>query len=266
MRKELLAAGALSLIAHWSIFQIPLFSKGSGHLPKPQKDLEVSVNWKLAVSSPEGKSSEPIETSDLLQKANDAKEDMEPSREKTQETKTTLEQPTQKKRAKPKGDRSKKMALPSSPENVRERSEGSQEGPPQTSSGIQKEEAPTSGQGEGVPSGDSKGQSSVAQAPGQSTLGPKKEIRKAFPRYDLNPKPPYPEVARRRGQEGVVILSVLVLKDGSVGKIRVARSSGYEPLDSAALDTVARWRFVPAKVGDEPVDMEVQVPIRFKLE
>ncbi len=263
MRKELLAAGALSLMAHLALFQIPLFSKGSGNVPKLQKDLEVSINWRLPVPSFEGRSSELVETSEVLQKAVDAKEDAKPSGEKTQEKKKGFEELSQKKRAEPK---SKKMASPSSPADVREGSQDSQDEPSRASSGIQTGEAPTSGQREGTTSGDSRGQSSGAQASSQPSIGPEKEIKRAFPRYDLNPKPPYPDVARRRGQEGVVILSVLVLKDGSVGNIRVARSSGYELLDSAALEAVGRWRFVPAKVGDEPVDMEVQVPIRFKLE
>jgi len=263
MRKELLVAGALSLMAHWALFQIPIFSRGSGNVPKLQRDLEVSINWRLPVPSFEGKSSELVETSELSQKADDAKEDTKPSGEKTRGKKTGFEELSQKKRAKPK---SRKMASPSSPADVREGSRDSQDEPSKASSEIQTGVATTSGQGEGTPSGESKEQSSGAQASSQPSFGPEKEIKRAFPRYDLNPKPPYPDVARRRGQEGVVILSVLVLKDGSVGKIRVARSSGYDLLDSAALETVARWRFVPAKVGDEPVDMEVQVPIRFKLE
>ena len=81
-----------------------------------------------------------------------------------------------------------------------------------------------------------------------------------------NPKPPYPLVARRRRLEGEVLLSVEVLRDGLPGDVRVKRSSGHELLDEAALSTVRRWHFVPARRGTTPVDSTVEVPIRFRLE
>ena len=37
-------------------------------------------------------------------------------------------------------------------------------------------------------------------------------------------------------------------------------------LDDAALQTVRRWRFVPARRGDTPVESWVDVPIIFRLE
>lgn len=101
---------------------------------------------------------------------------------------------------------------------------------------------------------------------GMNPVAGKPELRKAFPRYGFNPKPPYPDLARRRGYEGTVILSVLVSRDGSAASVRVAQSSGYSVLDRSALETVAGWRFVPAKLDGEPVEMEVEVPVRFQLE
>ncbi len=65
----------------------------------------------------------------------------------------------------------------------------------------------------------------------------------AIPRYLINPKPSYPEVARRKGYEGTVRLEVEVLPDGMVGGIKVKESSGYEVLDRCALDTVKGWSF-----------------------
>jgi len=43
-------------------------------------------------------------------------------------------------------------------------------------------------------------------------------------------------------------------------------SSGSPRLDQAALDTVKRWRFVPARQGDQSVAAWVVVPISFSLE
>ncbi len=90
-------------------------------------------------------------------------------------------------------------------------------------------------------------------------------IQEAIPRYDLNPRPPYPEIARRRGYEGTVVLEVRVKTDGKVGGVRLAETSGYELLDQAALQAVPAWQFIPAARGDQPVEMEVRVPVRFQL-
>ncbi|MEW6332344.1 MAG: energy transducer TonB [Pseudomonadota bacterium] len=81
-----------------------------------------------------------------------------------------------------------------------------------------------------------------------------------------NPKPPYPLAARRRGAQGRVLLSVHVGADGASEEVRLKRSSGHAVLDGAALQTVQRWRFVPARRGDTPVESWVDVPILFRLE
>ncbi len=89
----------------------------------------------------------------------------------------------------------------------------------------------------------------------------------ARPDYHVNPKPPYPRIARRLGAQGVVTLRVFVQKDGSVGKVFVAESSGFGLLDDAATRTVSSaWKFVPAEVDGNPVDSWVEVPIKFVLE
>lgn len=81
-----------------------------------------------------------------------------------------------------------------------------------------------------------------------------------------NPKPPYPLLARRRGYEGRVLLSVLVRADGASGGVTLKQSSGHTMLDASALDTVRRWRFLPARRGATPVESRVVVPIVFRLE
>lgn len=80
-----------------------------------------------------------------------------------------------------------------------------------------------------------------------------------------NPKPPYPELAWRRGYEGTVRLKVEVLASGRVGRIWVKESSGYEILDRSALKTIQDWRFIPARFGGIPVKSTVIVPVTFKL-
>ena len=89
------------------------------------------------------------------------------------------------------------------------------------------------------------------------------------PRFDAaylaNPRPSYPPVSRQLGEQGKVILRVLVGADGSPRRVELERSSGYHRLDRAAREAVERWRFVPARRGDTPVEATVLVPIAFSL-
>ena len=83
--------------------------------------------------------------------------------------------------------------------------------------------------------------------------------------YLKNPPPEYPLAARRRGQEGLVLLAVRVNESGSPVEVRVAESSGSSVLDDAALEAVKRWSFVPARRGDLTIAAWVEVPVRFRL-
>ena len=89
------------------------------------------------------------------------------------------------------------------------------------------------------------------------------------PRFDAdylnNPAPPYPALSRRLGETGRVMLRVLVDRQGLPERIELRSSSGFERLDKTALDTVKRWKFVPARRGDEAVSEWVLVPISFSL-
>ena len=76
---------------------------------------------------------------------------------------------------------------------------------------------------------------------------------------------PAAQGARQRGQQGVVWLSVEVSAAGECAQASVLRSSGVSALDQAALAAVRRWRFVPARQGQTPVESKVEIPIRFKL-
>ena len=83
--------------------------------------------------------------------------------------------------------------------------------------------------------------------------------------YLNNPRPAYPPAARKMGMEGTVTLKVLVSREGKVLEMEVARSSGFEILDTAAREAVKGWRFVPARRGETAVDEWVQVPLVFRL-
>ncbi len=89
------------------------------------------------------------------------------------------------------------------------------------------------------------------------------------PRFDAayldNPQPPYPPMSKRTGEEGRVLLWVMVDADGSPSKVEVKTSSGSPRLDQAALEAVRKWTFVPARRGSEAVAAPVLVPVSFSL-
>ena len=83
--------------------------------------------------------------------------------------------------------------------------------------------------------------------------------------YLNNPAPQYPSLSRRLGEEGRVILRVLVDERGLPARVELRSSSGHERLDGVALATVKQWKFVPARRGDQAISAWVLVPISFSL-
>lgn len=84
--------------------------------------------------------------------------------------------------------------------------------------------------------------------------------------YLQNPKPAYPPISKRLGEQGKVVVRVLIGTDGTAQQAEIRQSSGYERLDQAALATVLKWRYVPGKRGGVPEAMWFNVPINFVLE
>ncbi|MDR1228493.1 MAG: energy transducer TonB [Azoarcus sp.] len=88
-------------------------------------------------------------------------------------------------------------------------------------------------------------------------------------RYDAdylhNPRPPYPPMSRRLGEQGTVTLRAYVLPDGSAGKVEIRKSSGSARLDEAARTAIMKWRFEPARMGSKPVPSWVVIPFTWSL-
>lgn len=78
------------------------------------------------------------------------------------------------------------------------------------------------------------------------------------------PKPIYPEIARRAGVEGTVWVNMWVTKEGKV-KQAVAIKSSADILNQAAIDAAVQWTFTPAIMNNGPVAVWVSVPFRFQL-
>jgi protein TonB len=75
----------------------------------------------------------------------------------------------------------------------------------------------------------------------------------------------YPERARKRNQEGTVVVHALIGPDGKPIEVTVAQSSGHRLLDEAAQEAIAHCAFVPQQVGGRAVKAIVEIPIPFKL-
>ncbi|MCA0899529.1 energy transducer TonB [Microbulbifer agarilyticus] len=77
--------------------------------------------------------------------------------------------------------------------------------------------------------------------------------------------PVYPELARKRRQQGTVVVEVQLDQAGAQVVRRLLKSSGVASLDEAALKAVAGWNFLPYREGGHARVSRVQLPIRFAL-
>jgi protein TonB len=75
----------------------------------------------------------------------------------------------------------------------------------------------------------------------------------------------YPPMSVKLGEEGVTTLSFHVMTDGSVSGVTVAKSSGSERLDSAAVSCAGRWQYKPASQDGNPVETPWQANVQWKL-
>jgi protein TonB len=87
----------------------------------------------------------------------------------------------------------------------------------------------------------------------------------AKPNYLRNPPPLYPEAARRKHQDGLVILAVTVTPEGQASRVSIKKSSGFPILDNAAVQAVQNWEFQPARLGPLALESQIEIPVHFEL-
>jgi protein TonB len=78
-------------------------------------------------------------------------------------------------------------------------------------------------------------------------------------------KPEYPEAARAKGIEGVVLLQAVISTDGEPLSLKVI-SSPDPSLSKAAEDAVHQWRYEPTLLNGVPIEVVTNVAVRFHLE
>lgn len=77
-------------------------------------------------------------------------------------------------------------------------------------------------------------------------------------------QPPYPEIARRAGIQGSVVLRVWVDKEGKVRQANIVKSDA-DIFNQPAIDAAMQWVFAPALMKSGPVSVWVSIPFRFTL-
>ena len=103
-------------------------------------------------------------------------------------------------------------------------------------------------------------------APGAMPEGPQRikiggQVQQA--KLIRQPKPVYPSEAKAQGVEGVVSLSVLIAKDGTIQRIEVV--SGHPLLVPAALESVRQWVYQTTLLNGNPVEVQTTVDVNFTL-
>ncbi len=102
------------------------------------------------------------------------------------------------------------------------------------------------------------------------------EVTPIFVAYDSPPEPiggfeaiqrnlVYPEIARKAGVEGRVIVHVLVDEHGNVVATKILKSLGNNGCDEAAVRAIKSVKWKPAMQRDRPVKVWVAIPVIFKL-
>lgn len=122
------------------------------------------------------------------------------------------------------------------------------------------------GEGTGAGTGQGSGEGSGSGTGSGSGSGSGSGVPVTPPYLVSSTDPRYPPAARNREIEGTVYVKMLVSSGGSVENAFVARSSGNEALDGAAVEAVYNWNFSPAKdTYGSPVRCYITMPVNFVL-
>lgn len=104
----------------------------------------------------------------------------------------------------------------------------------------------------------------TVSAPAAPVPGTPKTITSGV-EYIQAPQPVYPPMSKRMGEQGKVILRVLVSETGKPGEVQVQTSSGSARLDEAGRQAAMRAVFKPHLEDGRAVAVYVIVPLNFQL-
>lgn len=75
----------------------------------------------------------------------------------------------------------------------------------------------------------------------------------------------YPSFSKRSGEQGEVVVRLIIDESGSVEEVALLRSSTYPRLDRAASEIGKRYRFKPFLVNGSPARISTNLLIKFNL-
>ncbi len=78
--------------------------------------------------------------------------------------------------------------------------------------------------------------------------------------------PEYPEIARKAGVEGMVILTIIVDEQGNVIQADIVVEEPLGIFGQAAIDAVMQYKFKPARQRDKPIKVQMGHKIIFTLQ
>ena len=110
----------------------------------------------------------------------------------------------------------------------------------------------------------------------QVLIDPQDANKKKFTAYDEAPKPVggfkavqknliYPEIARKAGVEGRVVVDIHIDKNGNVTETKIIQSLGPNGCDESAINALKAVKWEPAKKDGKPVSVWIGVPVVFSL-
>ena len=83
------------------------------------------------------------------------------------------------------------------------------------------------------------------------------------PRPTYRVEPVYPALAKQTHIQGTVIVDAILDEHGNVIEMKVV--SGPPLLIQAAMDAVRQWKYEPTYLNDEPVPVQLNVTVQFRL-
>ncbi len=86
------------------------------------------------------------------------------------------------------------------------------------------------------------------------------------PNYSKHAEPVYPEQSRRWHQQGIVVLALFINELGTLDKVEIVKSSGFQLLDAAAVKAMKQSQFAPAMDGAIPIRSRAEATVTFRLE
>ncbi len=84
------------------------------------------------------------------------------------------------------------------------------------------------------------------------------------PRPASTPDPTYDELAKQNKYQGTTVLWLVVDESGKPQRIQIVRPIGFG-LDDQAVETVSNWKFQPATRDGNPVPVQINVEVNFRL-